>query len=126
MVHAAALKHVPILEYNPFEAVKTNIIGTQNIVENAIDLKVKKAVLISSDKAVFPVNLYGATKLVAEKMFVQANAYVGKGHTTLSVIRYGNVVASRGSVIPNFLEQSKNNSLTVTDEIMTRFSLTLE
>lgn len=126
VVHAAALKHVPILEYNPFEAVKTNIHGTQNVIENAIDLGVKKAVLISSDKAVSPVNLYGATKLVAEKIFIHANSYVGKNKTILGVVRYGNVVGSRGSVIPLFADQAKNNSLTITDPRMTRFWITLE
>lgn len=126
VVHAAALKQIPILEYNPFEAVKTNILGTQNVIENAIDTGVKKAILISSDKACSPVNLYGATKMVAEKIFIQGNSYVGPRKTRFSVVRYGNVIASRGSVVPKFLEQAKNNSLTITDRRMTRFWITLE
>lgn len=125
LVHAAALKQVPILEYNPFEAVKTNIIGTQNVINAAIDNNVKRAIFISSDKAVNPVNLYGATKMVAEKLFVQGNSYVGPRDTRFSVVRYGNVVGSRGSVIPLFLEQAEKNSLTITDERMTRFWITL-
>ena len=125
VVHAAALKQIPILEYNPFEAVKTNILGTQNVIDCAIDLKIEKAILISSDKACSPVNLYGATKMVAEKIFVQGNAYVGRGKTKLSVVRYGNVMASRGSVVPKFLQQTKSNVLTITDEEMTRFWITL-
>ena len=126
VVHAAALKQVPILEYNPFEAVKTNILGSQNVIDCAIDLGVNKVLLISSDKAVSPTNLYGATKMVAEKIFVQANSYTGGKNTFLSVVRYGNVMASRGSVVPTFIEQAKNNLLTVTDERMTRFWITLE
>ena len=126
VVHAAALKQVSILEYNPFEAVKTNRLGSQNVIDCAIDHGVKKVILISSDKAVSPTNLYGATKMVAEKIFVQANSYTGGRNTFLSVVRYGNVMASRGSVVPTFLEQKKNNLLTVTDERMTRFWITLE
>lgn len=125
VVHAAALKQVPALEYNPFEAVKTNILGTQNVIDAVIDTGVKKAILISSDKAVNPVNLYGATKLVAEKLFIQSNSYVGIKQTAFSVVRYGNVAGSRGSVIPYFLEQAKKNLLTITDERMTRFWITL-
>ena len=125
VIHAAALKQVPILEYNPNEAVKTNIIGSQNVIDCAIDNGVKRAVLISSDKAVNPVNLYGATKMVAEKLFVQGNFYVGPRDTRLSVVRYGNVVGSRGSVVPIFLEQAKSQTLTITDERMTRFWITL-
>lgn len=121
VVHAAALKQVPSCEYNPFETVKTNIIGTQNIIEGCIDKKVKRVLLISSDKAVQPINLYGATKLCAEKLFVQANAYRGKSITILSVVRYGNVLASRGSVIPLFKKQLKKGTITVTDNNMTRF-----
>ena len=115
VVHAAALKQVPFLEYNPFEAVKTNILGTQNVVDATIDNNVKRVVLVSTDKAVNPVNLYGATKMVAEKLFIQGNSYVGPRDTRLSVVRYGNVVGSRGSVVPIFLEQAKNNLLTITD-----------
>ena len=126
VIHAAALKQIPILEYNPFEAVKTNILGTQNVIESAIDSVAEKVLLISSDKACSPVNLYGATKIVAEKLFIQGNSYVGKGKTIFSVVRYGNVMGSRGSVVPLFLEQKKNNSLTVTDQRMTRFWITLE
>lgn len=126
VIHAAALKQVPILEYNPFEAVKTNILGTQNIIESAIDANVGRAILISSDKACAPINLYGATKMVAEKLFIQGNAYAGKKAVKFSVVRYGNVMASRGSVLPTFLEQSKSKSLTVTDSRMTRFWITLE
>lgn len=126
IVHAAALKQVPACEYNPFEAVKTNVLGAQNVIEAAIDRGVKKVIAISTDKAVNPVNIYGATKLCAEKMFVQANAYSGAGETRFSVCRYGNVVASRGSVIPLFARQRKNGVVTVTDPCMTRFWITLE
>lgn len=126
VVHAAALKQIPILEYNPFEAIKTNILGTQNVIDAAIDLGVKKALLISSDKACSPVNLYGATKMVAEKLFVQGNVYSGSKKTIFSVVRYGNVMGSRGSVVPIFVEQAKKNFLTITDKRMTRFWITLE
>lgn len=124
VVHAAALKQVPSCEYNPFEAVKTNILGAQNIVDAAIDNKVGKVMFLSSDKAVNPVNLYGATKLCAEKIFIQGNAYVGKRPTKISVIRYGNVVGSRGSVVPIFKAQKAKGVLTLTDERMTRFWIT--
>lgn len=128
VVHAAALKHVPILEYNPFEAVKTNIMGAQNIIEIAIEMGVKRVIALSTDKAVSPVNLYGATKLAMEKLFIAGNAYVGARPTRFSVVRYGNVVGSRGSVIPFFLKIVKEGSkeLPVTDERMTRFWITLE
>ncbi len=126
VVHAAALKQVPIAEFNPMEAVKTNVMGTANVVDAAIDNGIEKAILISSDKAVNPVNLYGATKLCAEKLFIQANSYVGDRKTRFSCVRYGNVVGSRGSVVPIFLEQKKTGTLTVTDEKMTRFWITLE
>jgi UDP-N-acetylglucosamine 4,6-dehydratase (inverting) len=126
VVHAAALKQVPACEYNPFEAVKTNIFGAQNVIEAAIDCGVKKVMAISTDKAVNPINLYGATKLCAEKMFVQANSYTGATSTKFSVCRYGNVVGSRGSVVPLFLKQRENGSITVTDSRMTRFWITLE
>lgn len=127
VVHAAALKQVPALEYNPMEAVKTNVFGANNIVEAAIDKNVKKVIALSTDKAVNPINLYGATKLVAEKIFIDANAY-GGGRTDFSVVRYGNVVASRGSVIPLFMElKSKGiKEFPITDEKMTRFWMTLE
>jgi UDP-N-acetylglucosamine 4,6-dehydratase len=126
VVHAAALKQVPTCEYNPIEAIKTNIEGTTNVIDAAIDNKVEKAIAISTDKAVHPVNLYGATKLVAEKLFIQANSYVGGSKTAFSCVRYGNVVGSRGSVIPLFFEQRQNGKLTITDERMTRFWITLE
>lgn len=126
IVHAAALKHVPILEYNPFEAVKTNILGSQNVIDAAIDNGVKKLLLISSDKAVSPVNLYGATKMVAEKIFVDAHVYAGGKNTIIGVVRYGNVIGSRGSVVPLFIEQAKSGVVTLTDERMTRFWITLE
>ena len=126
VVHAAALKQVPACEYNPFEAVQTNIIGGKNVIDAAIDKGVKRVMAISTDKAVNPVNLYGATKLCAEKMFVQANAYAADSACHLSCSRYGNVLGSRGSVIPVFLAQRNNGSLTVTDPRMTRFWITLE
>lgn len=128
VVHAAALKHVPILEYNPFEAVKTNIMGAQNIIEVAIEMGVKRVVALSTDKAVSPVNLYGATKLAMEKLFIAGNAYVGMRQSRFSVVRYGNVVGSRGSVIPFFLKLVKdgNTELPITDERMTRFWITLD
>lgn len=126
VIHAAALKQVPACEYNPFEAVKTNIMGAQNVIEAAIDKGVRKVIAISTDKAVNPVNLYGATKLCAEKMFVQANAYSGAADTRFSVCRYGNVVGSRGSVIPLFAQQRKKGVVTVTDRRMTRFWLTMD
>ncbi len=125
VVHAAALKQVPAAEYNPFEAVQTNIIGTQNVIDAAIDSDVKRVVALSTDKAVSPVNLYGATKLCLEKLVVAGNAYAG-GRTRFSVVRYGNVVGSRGSVIPLFLKQKEKGVLTITDERMTRFWITLE
>jgi UDP-N-acetylglucosamine 4,6-dehydratase len=128
VIHAAALKQVPALEYNPFEAVKTNIIGAQNVVEAAIERRVKKVIAISTDKAVNPVNLYGATKLVMEKIFVSANSYVGAKDIRFSVVRYGNVAGSRGSVIPLFMELIRKGikELPVTDERMTRFWLTID
>ncbi len=126
IVHAAALKQVPSCEYNPFEAVKTNILGASNIIDVAIDAGVKKVLALSTDKAVNPINLYGATKLVAEKLFVQGNAYAGVGGTRFSCVRYGNVVGSRGSVIPVFQRQRASGKVTVTDERMTRFWITLE
>src|SRR3989344_5626071 len=112
VVHAAALKHVPACEYNPFEAVQTNIHGAQNIIDAALDTGVKRVLALSSDKAVNPVNLYGATKLVAEKVFVQGNAYGRAGAARFSCVRYGNVVGSRGSVIPLFLKQRSTGTVT--------------
>jgi len=126
VIHAAALKQVPACEYNPFEAVQTNVLGAKNIIDAAIDRGVKRVVALSTDKAVNPINLYGATKLVAEKLFVQGNSYVGGGGTRFSCVRYGNVVGSRGSVIPLFLEQRRSGTVTVTDKRMTRFWITLE
>lgn len=127
VIHAAALKQVPALEYNPTEAVKTNIIGANNVVEASLDKGVKKVIVLSTDKAVNPINLYGATKLVAEKIFIDANAY-GGNKTKFSVVRYGNVVASRGSVIEFFLNLKRENikEFPITDERMTRFWMTLE
>ncbi|MDP3396781.1 MAG: UDP-N-acetylglucosamine 4,6-dehydratase (inverting) [Methanoregula sp.] len=126
VVHAAALKQVPACEYNPFEAILTNVIGSQNIINAAIDNGVEKVMAISTDKAVNPINLYGATKLCAEKLFIQGNAYSGDSDTSFSCTRYGNVVGSRGSVIPVFLEQAKNGKITITDSRMTRFWITLD
>lgn len=124
--HAAALKQVPAIEYNPSEAIKTNIYGAENIIKAALFNNVEKVVAISTDKAVSPINLYGATKLCFEKLFIAANNIVGDRKTKFSVLRYGNVFKSRGSVVPLFLEQSKNNKFTVTDPNMTRFNLTLD
>lgn len=126
IIHAAALKQIPILEYNPFEAIKTNILGAQNVIDAAISTGVKKVILISSDKAVSPINLYGATKMVAEKLFVDANSIIGKRNIKFSVVRYGNVVGSRGSVIPIFLKQAEKGVFTITNDRMTRFWITLE
>ncbi len=126
VVHAAALKHVPACEYNPFEAVKTNILGAENIINAAIDSGVTKVVALSTDKAVNPVNLYGATKLCAEKLFIQGNAYAGVGGTRFSCVRYGNVIGSRGSIVPLFEAQRKSGRITVTDARMTRFWISLE
>jgi UDP-N-acetylglucosamine 4,6-dehydratase len=126
VIHAAALKQVPACEYNPMEAIKTNILGSSNVVDAALDAGVKKVMALSTDKAVNPVNLYGATKLAAEKLFVQSNAYAAGTATRFSCVRYGNVVGSRGSVIPIFIKQRQNGKLTITDERMTRFWLTLE
>lgn len=126
VVHAAAMKQVPAAEYNPFEAVKTNIIGAQNLIDCAIDKGVKKVIALSTDKAANPVNLYGATKLCSDKLFVSGNSYTGPHPTAFSVVRYGNVVGSRGSVVPLFLRQRKSGVLPITDERMTRFWITLE
>lgn len=126
VVHAAALKQVPTCEYNPIEAVRTNIEGAVDVVDAAIDNGIQKAIAISSDKAVHPINFYGATKLVMERLFVQANVYTGARETQFSCVRYGNVVGSRGSVVPLFLEQRESGKITITDEQMTRFWITLE
>lgn len=126
VIHAAAMKHVDACEYNPFEAVKTNIHGAQNIIEAAIDRGVEKVIALSTDKACSPVNLYGATKLASDKLFVAANAYVGEKKTRFAVVRYGNVVGSRGSVVPFFKKIKHTGKLPITDERMTRFWITLE
>ncbi|NBG89531.1 UDP-N-acetylglucosamine 4,6-dehydratase (inverting) [Isachenkonia alkalipeptolytica] len=128
VIHAAAMKQVPACEYNPFEAIKTNINGAQNIIDAALDREVKKVVALSTDKAVNPINLYGGTKLVSDKLFVSANAYRGDEGTILSVVRYGNVSGSRGSIIPFFKEQlgSGVKELPITDTRMTRFWMTLD
>jgi len=126
VVHAAALKHVPICEYNPIEAIRTNIDGSINVIDAAIDSQVEKVIAISTDKAVQPVNLYGATKMVAEKLFVQGNSYSATKKTIFSCSRYGNVVGSSGSVVPLFKEQKEKGEITITDEKMTRFWITLE
>ncbi len=128
VIHAAALKQVPSCEYNPFEAVKTNIIGAQNVIEAAIDRKVKKVIALSTDKACSPINLYGATKLCSDKLFIAGNVYSGSSRTKFSVVRYGNVAGSRGSVIPYFLDLVKAGAkeLPITDERMTRFWLELD
>jgi len=126
VIHAAALKQVPACEYNPFEAVKTNILGAQNVIEAAIDRGVKKVVALSTDKAAAPINLYGATKLCSDKLFVAANNFKGRHDIKFSVVRYGNVMGSRGSVIPFFLEKRQDGTLPITDERMTRFNITLE
>jgi len=126
VVHAAALKQVPACEYNPMEAIKTNILGSSNVIEAALDAGIKKVMALSTDKAVSPVNLYGATKLAAEKLFVQSNTYAAGRATRFSCVRYGNVVGSRGSVIPTFIKQRQSGKLTITDPRMTRFWLTLE
>ncbi len=129
VVHAAALKQVPAAEYNPTEFIKTNIIGSQNIVEACIDRNVKKLIALSTDKAVAPANLYGATKLCGEKLFIAANNYAGRAKYKFSVVRYGNVISSRGSVIPKFLEINKDKTqkfFPVTDINMTRFLISLE
>ena len=126
VIHAAALKQVPTCEYNPFEAIKTNIHGAQNVIEAAIDCGVKQVVALSTDKAAAPINLYGATKLCSDKLFVAANNFKGKRDIKFSVVRYGNVMGSRGSVIPFFLEKRSEGVLPITDERMTRFNITLE
>ena len=125
VVHAAALKQVPACEYNPIEAIMTNIMGAKNVIEAALDCGVQKVLAMSTDKATAPINLYGATKLVAEKLFVQANSYSGETGAQFACVRYGNVVGSRGSVVPFFRQQSTNGKITVTDERMTRFWITL-
>ena len=126
VVHAAALKQVPACEYNPMEAIKTNILGSSNVADAAIENGVEKVLALSTDKAVNPINLYGATKLAAEKLLIQSNAYAGGRNTRIACTRYGNVVGSRGSVVPLFLKQRPTGHLTITDERMTRFWISLE
>jgi len=126
VIHAAALKQVPTCEYNPIEAIRTNVDGSVNLIDAAIDCSVERVMAISTDKAVHPVNLYGATKMVAEKLFIQANSYAGGRKKIFSCVRYGNVVGSRGSVIPAFREQKETGTITITDNRMTRFWITLD
>ncbi len=126
VIHAAALKQVPTAEYNPMEFIKTNVIGAQNIIEASIEKRVKKVIALSSDKAAAPINLYGATKLCSDKLFVAANNYAGIKNLSFSVLRYGNVMGSRGSIIPFFLKQAKTGTLSITDTSMTRFNITLD
>ena len=125
VVHAAALKNVPVTEYNPFEAVKTNIIGAQNVIDASLKNNVKKVIALSTDKASSPINLYGATKLASDKLFVAANNFKGNNKTVFSIVRYGNVMGSRGSVIPIFLNYIEKNYFPITDNRMTRFNITL-
>jgi UDP-N-acetylglucosamine 4,6-dehydratase/5-epimerase len=126
VVHAAALKQVPTAEYNPFECIKTNVLGAQNVIEAAMAVGVKRVVALSTDKAAAPINLYGATKLCSDKLFIAANNIRGNRDLTFSVVRYGNVMGSRGSVIPFFLEKRKTGVLPITDPEMTRFNISLE
>ena len=126
VIHAAALKQVPAAEYNPFEFVKTNVMGAENVIDAAIDAGIKRVVALSTDKAANPINLYGATKLCSDKLFVAGNSYSGPRETRFAVVRYGNVVGSRGSVIPFFLERRKSGVLPITHPGMTRFWITLD
>jgi UDP-N-acetylglucosamine 4,6-dehydratase (inverting) len=126
VIHAAALKQVPTAEYNPFECIKTNVLGAQNVIEAALESNVKRVVALSTDKAAAPINLYGATKLCSDKLFVSANNIRGRRDLRLSVVRYGNVMGSRGSVIPFFIERRKTGILPITDRDMTRFNISLD
>ena len=126
VIHAAALKHVPVAEYNPIEFIKTNILGSQNIAEVALETDVKKVISLSTDKACAPINLYGATKLCADKLFISSNNIKGKKKIDFSVVRYGNVFSSRGSVIPEFLKQKKNKLIKITHKDMTRFNIFMD
>mgnify|MGYP001208216835 FL=1 len=125
IIHSAALKQVPTGEYNPFEVIKTNIVGSQNVVESAINNNVEKVISLSTDKAVSPINLYGASKLCADKLFISSNNIKGKKKISFSVVRYGNVMGSRGSVLPEFLKQSQRGYFKITDKQMTRFNISL-
>jgi UDP-N-acetylglucosamine 4,6-dehydratase (inverting) len=126
VIHAAALKQVDTSEYNPFETIKTNILGAQNIIEASLENNVSKVISLSTDKASSPINLYGASKLCSDKLFVAANSYIGKKNIKFSIVRYGNVMGSRGSVIPVFKEQAKKGIIKITNEEMTRFNITLD
>lgn len=126
VIHAAALKHVPAAEYNPFEFIKTNVMGAENVINAAIDSGVKRIVALSTDKAASPINLYGATKLCSDKLFIAGNNYSGKSTSRFAVVRYGNVVGSRGSVVPFFLRERAKGVLPITDSRMTRFWITIE
>ncbi|MEN9638246.1 MAG: hypothetical protein RLZZ262_114 [Bacteroidota bacterium] len=126
VIHAAAMKHVPIAEYNPMECVKTNVMGAENVINAALETEVSRVVALSTDKAAAPINLYGATKLVSDKLFVAANGIRGKRNCTFSVVRYGNVMGSNGSVIPFFLDQRSSGTLPLTDPQMTRFNISLQ
>ena len=126
VIHAAALKQVDKAENNPMEVIKTNVLGAQNVIEASLDTKVSNVVALSTDKASSPINLYGATKLCSDKLFISANNIIGNKNIKFSVVRYGNVLGSRGSILPLFLEQNNNNIFTITDEEMTRFNITLE
>jgi len=126
IIHAAALKQVPAIEFNPFEAIKTNIIGAQNVMNVSIDQGVKKVIALSTDKAANPINLYGATKLCSDKLFIAGNSYVPRNQTAFSVVRYGNAIGSRGSVVSLFRDQKESGVLSITDPRMTRFWITLE
>ena len=126
LIHAAAMKHVLIAEYNPFEVVKTNVMGAQNVIDVCLKNNVKKAIVLSTDKASSPVNIYGASKLTSDKLFIAANNYSGKNKNIFSVVRYGNVLGSKGSILPIFFKGAKNKLITITDKRMTRFNITLE
>ena len=126
VIHAAALKQIPVAEYNPLEAIKTNVLGSANVIDAAVDREVEKVIALSTDKAANPINLYGATKLCSDKLFVAANVYSGSHRTRFSVVRYGNVVGSRGSVVPIFQELRETGTIPITDKRMTRFWITLE
>jgi len=126
VIHAAALKHVPIAEYNPFECIKTNVLGAQNVIDACLETDVRKVVALSTDKAAAPINLYGATKLCSDKLFVAANNMKGKRDIKFSVVRYGNVFCSRGSVVPFFMKKKEEGVIPITDERMTRFNITLK
>ena len=126
VIHAAAMKHVPLGEYNPIEVIKTNINGAQNVIQASINNKVQEVIALSTDKASSPINLYGATKLTSDKLFISANNFKGKRNIKFSVVRYGNVLGSKGSVLPIFLKQKNKGSFFVTDKKMTRFNITLD